>query len=102
MVQIVFCKKISKIEKYHPYEIELVQELSDDSFDRQIEWTFVTKTNILKLIIIKLFQCSTETSREYTVLSNKIFSPYCEFIFFFNRLKRICVFRIVSPTINLS
>ena len=31
-------KKILKREKYHPYKIHLLQELSEDDFDRRIEF----------------------------------------------------------------
>ncbi|RZC32365.1 hypothetical protein BDFB_007820, partial [Asbolus verrucosus] len=31
-------QKIMKREKYHPYKIHLLQELSEDDFDRRIEF----------------------------------------------------------------
>ena len=32
-------QKILKREKYHPYKIHLLQELSEDDFDRRIEFS---------------------------------------------------------------
>ena len=31
-------QKITKREKFHPYKIKLLQELSEDDFDRRIEF----------------------------------------------------------------